>query len=349
LNGVGKTNILDAVFYLCMCKSYFQHLDTDIFTKDADQVAANIMRLEGIFERNGRKERVVAKVQHRKKKIFERNDAPYAALSEHVGLLPIVMIAPDDVQLATEGSEERRRFMDNTLSQMDNQYLQWLIQYNKILDQRNAFLKKQAAQHAPHTGGGAENALLDVYDQQLLTPAAYIFEKRQQFIAALTPIFNELYQKISDAREMVVLTYQSRLHGQNFADLLLQSRQKDLILGRTTIGIHRDDLGFEIDQKPLKKFGSQGQLKSFVVSLKLAQHQFLANNELQLSPILLLDDIFDKLDDQRIANLLQLLTDQRIGQILLSDTHPQRTEAILTQLNIPFQLFHVEKNAVKKA
>ncbi|MFM2268873.1 MAG: hypothetical protein RL757_2314 [Bacteroidota bacterium] len=350
LNGGGKTNVLDAIFYLCMCKSYFQHLDADIITKplESDQKPADFMRLEGFFERNGRKERIVAKIQARKKKVFERNDAPYPSLSEHVGLLPVVIVAPDDVQLATEGSEERRRFIDTTLSQMDNKYLNYLILYNKIVEQRNALLKKWLSERND-TGGSADTALLDVYDAQLRAPTAYIFKSRQAFIADFSPIFNEIYQKISDNRENVVVTYESRLKNDiDFLEILKAARQKDLILGRTSVGIHRDDLGFEIDKKPLKKFGSQGQLKSFVVSLKLAQHQILAKNELQISPILLLDDIFDKLDDQRIENLLQLLAQQRIGQIFLTDTHPERTLEVLTKLGVPFQIFNVAAAKVQK-
>jgi DNA replication and repair protein RecF len=346
LNGMGKTNILDAVYYLCMCKSYFLPSDGDVILRG--QI---FMRLEGHFKKNNQSEKIVAKVQNRKKKIIERNDNMYAALSNHIGFLPVVMFAPDDTLLAKEGSEERRRFMDTALSQIDNQYLTNLIFYNKILDQRNALLKK-SDESKENTEG-----LLAVYDTQMTPPAQYIFDKRQAFISQFTPVFNDIYKKISGAREDVTIHYNSQLIGDSLTNLLKKSREKDRLLQRTTTGIHKDDWLFEIDEKPLKKFGSQGQLKSFVMSLKLAQYEVLSNSqhdetkgikgEKQDLPILLLDDIFDKLDDERVSNLLQLIVNQSFGQIFITDTHEERINDIVKKLNTDFKVFKVNKGIIE--
>ncbi len=346
LNGVGKTNILDAVYYLCMCKSYFLPSDGDVILR-----GQSFMRLEGHFKKNNQSEKIVAKVQNRKKKIIERNDNMYAALSNHIGFLPVVMFAPDDTLLAKEGSEERRRFMDTALSQVDNQYLTNLIFYNKILDQRSALLKK-SDESRENTEG-----LLAVYDTQMTPPAQYIFDKRQAFISQFTPVFNDIYKKISGAREDVMIHYNSQLIGDSLTNLLKKSREKDRLLQRTTMGIHKDDWLFEIDEKPLKKFGSQGQLKSFVMSLKLAQYEVLSSfqhdeakgikGEKQDLPILLLDDIFDKLDDERVSNLLQLIVNQSFGQIFITDTHEERINDIVKNLNTDFKVFKVNKGIIE--
>jgi DNA replication and repair protein RecF len=346
LNGMGKTNILDAVYYLCMCKSYFLPSDGDVILR-----GQSFMRLEGHFKKNNQSEKIVAKVQSRKKKIIERNDNMYAALSNHIGFLPVVMFAPDDTLLAKEGSEERRRFMDTALSQIDNQYLTNLIFYNKILDQRNALLKK-SDESRENTEG-----LLAVYDTQMAPPAQYIFDKRQAFISQFTPVFNDIYKKISGAREDVTIHYHSQLIGDSLTNLLKKSREKDRLLQRTTTGIHKDDWLFEIDEKPLKKFGSQGQLKSFVMSLKLAQYEVLSSfqhdtnkgikGEKQDLPILLLDDIFDKLDDERVSNLLQLIVNQSYGQIFITDTHEERINDIVKNLNTDFKVFRVNKGIIE--
>ncbi len=346
LNGVGKTNILDAVYYLCMCKSYFLPSDGDVILR-----GQSFMRLEGHFKKNNQSEKIVAKVQNRKKKIIERNDNMYAALSNHIGFLPVVMFAPDDTLLAKEGSEERRRFMDTALSQIDNQYLTNLIFYNKILDQRSALLKK-SDESRENTEG-----LLAVYDTQMTPPAQYIFDKRQAFISQFTPVFNDIYKKISGAREDVMIHYNSQLIGDSLTNLLKKSREKDRLLQRTTMGIHKDDWLFEIDEKPLKKFGSQGQLKSFVMSLKLAQYEVLSSfqhdeakgikGEKQDLPILLLDDIFDKLDDERVSNLLQLIVNQSFGQIFITDTHEERINDIVKNLNTDFKVFKVNKGIIE--
>jgi DNA replication and repair protein RecF len=342
LNGMGKTNLLDAIYYLCLCKSNFLSSDIDVVLRGGD-----FMRLEGDFMKNGRREKIVAKVQPRKKKVIERNDVAYAGLSEHIGFLPVVFFAPDDTLLAKEGSEERRRFLDTALSQFDNQYLTHLIVYNKILEQRNAHLKREGGVE------GNDEKLLAVYDSQLLAPARYIHEKRKDFTRLLTPVFNEIYKKIAGSTEEVGITYDSQLLTVDLKDLLIKTREKDRILQRTTTGIHRDDLTFTMDEKPLKKFGSQGQLKSYILALKLAQHDILSEGIYAETgvkrdmPILLLDDIFDKLDEKRVENLLQLLVNQPFGQIFMTDTHKERIENIVKNIAVPFKIFDIENGKAK--
>ena len=340
LNGTGKTNLLDAIYYLCMSKSYFLSSDLDVILRGAD-----FMRLEGHFKRQNKAEKIVAKVQARKKKVLEKNDVVYAALSEHIGFLPVVLFAPDDTLLAKEGSEERRRFVDTALSQIDNQYLINLIFYNKILEQRNALLKKKDIPTTENKLPLAKNQdsteqLLDVYDKQMSEPARYIYEKRKNFIDEFIPIFNKVYNHISGGRESVRIMYQSPLIEDSLTKLLRNSREKDRILQRTTVGIHKDDFIFDIDDKPLKRFGSQGQLKSFVIGLKLAQFEILRGVKKEI-PILLLDDIFDKLDDTRVENLLQLIVNQPFGQIFISDTHEERINDIVKNLNTDFKIFKI--------
>jgi DNA replication and repair protein RecF len=333
LNGMGKTNMLDAIYYLCMTKSYFLSSDSDVQLRGSD-----FMRLEGHFNKNNHPVKIAAKVQARKKKIIEKNDVPYKGLSEHIGLLPVVMVAPDDTDLVKDGSEERRRFIDNTLSQLDNQYLLHLVFYNKILEQRNALLKNAVSTEGEYTPEVQE--LIPYYEQQMLNPAQYIFDKRQAFIHELDPIFNDLYQKISGNIESVKLIYESQLLTDSLQNLLHKNREKDRYLQRTTQGIHRDDLSFEMGGKALKKFGSQGQLKSFVVALKLAQYELLRGVK-NAAPILLLDDIFDKLDENRVQNLLQLIVNQSFGQIFITDTHEDRVEKLFNIIQQDYAKFEV--------
>ncbi len=352
LNGMGKTNLLDAIYYLCMCKSYFLPSDSDVILRGAD-----FLRLEGFFKKNSLTEKVVAKVQVRRKKVFERNDVPYPVLSEHIGFLPIVMMTPDDTELVKEGSEARRRFLDNTLSQLDNVYLTHLIFYNRVLDQRNSLLKKYAHQASDSFFDDSQNSdlesLLTIYDKQMLPSAKYIFQKRKQFVLKFEPIFNSIYQNISDARETVKIVYDSPLDkmivdndGDETVNFWLASRDKDRILQRTSVGIHRDDLGFDMGGKSVKKFGSQGQLKSFVVALKLAQYEILRGVKTE-PPILLLDDIFDKLDEQRVKNLLQLILNQSFGQVFITDTHEDRIKDIFEASTFDFRIFPIDNNVIQ--
>jgi DNA replication and repair protein RecF len=329
-NGMGKTNLLDAIYYLCMSKSNFSGNDRNVVQKTHD-----FFRLEGQFKRKEKKEKIVVKVIPGKQKIIERNGTAYSKLADHIGLFPVVIIAPDDTSLVTEGSEARRRFLDNTLSQSDPNYLTQLMRYNKVIRQRNAALKNMAIQHRFNA------TLIKTYDQQLLEPAALIFEKRKSFLEKIDPIFNEFYQKIAAHQETVQFNYKSKLIENSLEELLEENLEKDRILQRTTAGIHKDDLAFHLDNSPLKQFASQGQIKSFVLALKLAQFDFLKKIK-NTSPILLLDDIFDKLDSSRVKQLLDLLLKNDFGQIFITDTHETRVEEIVKDLKIGYKKMEIK-------
>ncbi len=336
-NGMGKTNVLDSIYYLCMTKSNFSQPDSSLPLHDT-----GFFRLEGLFYRGDNKEKIVAKIVPRKQKVIERNDIPYQRLSEHIGCLPVVFIGPDDVALIKEGSEERRRFLDNTLSQIDPQYLQALINYTRVLQQRNALLKQWDGETSL-----ADPSLLAIYDQQLLAPAEYVFAQRQKFFATFSEIFQAVYQKLSGQAEQVRIEYHSPLHTLKLEQLLRQNTVKDITLKRTSSGIHRDDLIFSIGgDHPLKRFGSQGQLKSYLLALKLAQYQLLQQKK-GLAPILLLDDLFDKLDEHRITQLIQLLTTGEYGQIFITDTHETRLEEIILQFGVGYRKFIVDKGVIQ--
>lgn len=333
-NGMGKTNLLDAIYYLCMGKSYFGLSDRYIVKKESI-----FFRLEGDFILNDKqKETIVAKVQPPKRKVLERNKIAYAKLAEHIGKYPVVIIVPDDTQLITEGSEVRRRFIDNTLSQLDADYLQKLIVYNHVLKQRNALLKQYEGRPAPED-------LLLIYDQQLDEPASYIYAKRVAFIDAFMVPFNAAHKAISGGNEQVELVYNSVLKNNTLSSLLIESRERDRILQRTTKGIHKDNLVFTIEDQPLKRFGSQGQLKSFVLALKLAQYSFLKTAK-EKQPLLLLDDVFDKLDPKRVSQLIDYILGGDFGQIFISDTDSDRIQRILDAQKVDPSIFHIVNGTV---
>ncbi len=292
----------------------------------------DVMRVEGAFEKANETVHIVAKIRLRRKKEFICNDAPYAKLSEHIGLLPVVVIAPDDTRLATEGSEHRRKFLDETLCQLDRDYLRHLMQYNKVLTQRNSALKQMAK------NGQFDYVLIGTYNEQLAPAAAYIHDARKAFMTDFLPIFETFYAKISNESEVVTCVYESALHEANLTDLLEQNYEKDKILQRTTQGIHRDNLGFIIGQKAVKRFASQGQLKSFILALKLAQYEFIKTQK-GVKPVLLLDDIFDKLDATRIESLIRLLADDDFGQVFITDTGEERLNDILLKTGVDYQMF----------
>lgn len=331
-NGMGKTNLLDAIHFLCMCKSGVVSGSDRILVRHGE----GFFRLEGEFYKKEKRHLIVAKYLAGKSKVIENNQVPYKRISEHIGLLPIVMIVPNDTQLAMEGSEERRRFWDATISQLDAMYLKHLMQYNKILSQRNAYLKSTAH---------PQESLLAIYDQQLLAPAEYIVEKRKQFTETLIPIFEKMYQLISYNRESVSIEYKSKLIDDNFEALLNESREKDRILKRTTVGSHKDDWNFKINDYPVKKYASQGQLKSYVLALKLAQYKLLQQEKNEI-PILLLDDIFDKLDNDRVKHLLALLTREAFGQVFITDTDEHRIEKIIKMFDVGYKKFVIEEGKV---
>jgi DNA replication and repair protein RecF len=335
MNGMGKTNLLDAIYYLCMTKSHFTHRDRYVVQQEQE-----FFRLEGHFQEKDQTEKVVAKVIPNQKKVFEYKDTPYDKLAEHIGRFPVVIIAPDDTSLAREGSEERRRFLDNTLSQLDQEYLAQLLLYNKLLKQRNAFLKQWE-------GRRFDPALLEVYDQQLVGPAKAIHAYREAFLADFVPLFKAFYKKISNSREEVGCRYRSQLADEaDYLALLHQNAEKDQLLQRTTTGIHRDDLVLIINGEPVKRFASQGQLKSFVLALKLAQYEQLKQKK-NRSPLLLLDDIFDKLDTQRVSQLLELILEADFGQIFITDTDEDRIRKLTAGIEADTRIFIVENGAIK--
>jgi len=332
-NGMGKTNILDAIYYLSMGKSHFGGSDRNIL-----QHGAEFFRLEGHFSFPDSKQKVVAKVIPGKRKEFERNDKAYKKLSEHIGRLPLVFIAPDDTQIAHEGSEYRRRFMDNTLSQTDTDYLKHLLVYGKLLKQRNALLKQFGESRT------FDPALLSVIDQQMEAPASYIFKSRKTFLDKFNPLLGKTHFIISGKKEKASCRYKSELKELKLAEILKERQEKDRILQRTTGGIHRDDMEFFLDGYSLKRFASQGQLKSFVLSLKLAQFE-LIKEEKEMAPILLLDDIFDKLDKQRVKQLLGLLIQGSFDQIFITDTDENRVSEIIKSYGTSFKKFFVKEGA----
>jgi len=332
LNGKGKTNLLDAINYLCFTKSYFSksdvlnvHFGTEGF------------RLEGEIETN--KEEQVQKIiciyRSSAKKEFFLNDVAYEKFSHHIGKFPCVVIAPDDIEMITGGSEERRKFMDTLISQIDSEYLRQLIIYNKVLAQRNSFLKNESGKTT------FNNGLLEVLDQQLLKPANYIYKTRSQFTKQLFPVVQEFYKSISGNNEVVILEYNSQLNENNFRELLISSLQKDKLLQRTNVGIHKDDLTFLLNENVFKAIASQGQRKSLLFACKLAEFEILKKAK-GFPPFLLLDDIFEKLDEKRMKNLLQYVCQKNDGQVFITDTHFDRLEMALAQFGNAVQIIELE-------
>jgi len=333
-NGAGKTNLLDAVHYLSLCKSYFNPIDSQQIKQGAD-----FFMINGVFEKNGNKEVVACGVKRNQKKQFKRNKKDYQRLADHIGLLPLVMISPYDISIIIEGSEERRKFIDNVISQTDNQYLDELIAYNKFLANRNAMLKLIA------DTGRYDPDLLAVLDEQLTASGSRIFEKRRAFMENFTTIFNQHYGFISNGAEQVELVYESQLLQNSLASLLKKNIERDRVLERTTSGIHKDDLQFNIHGMAMKKFGSQGQQKSFLIALKLAQYTFLTQKK-GFKPLLLLDDIFDKLDEGRVTKLMQMVSDNDFGQVFITDTSISRVKDIFEAISVDVKLFKVAEGTI---
>lgn len=330
LNGIGKTNLLDALYYLCFTKSYFSSSDALVA-----QFSSTGFRLQGLAQLTQSEMEdtydIVCIYRGVGKKEVSVNGSEYDKFSQHIGRFPCVMIAPDDVELITGGGTERRKLLDMILGQIDSAYLQHLIHYNKILLQRNSLLKRFADQ------GQTDYALLDVLDGQLVQPGQYIFQQRQQLTAALIVHVQQLYNTIANANETITLTYESQLLQSNFAELLMANRSKDLILQRTNTGIHKDDITIELNGQPFKNIASQGQRKSLLFALKLAEFELLQQHK-GFAPILLLDDVFEKLDGQRMQNLLQHVCVLNQGQVFITDTHRDRLEATLLGTGQPFQI-----------
>jgi DNA replication and repair protein RecF len=319
-NGSGKTNLLDAVHYLSMTKSAFNAIDTQNIRH-----GENFMVIRGQFQKMDKHESIQCSLQQGQRKMLKHNKKVYEKISEHIGRYPVVMIAPNDTDLIREGSETRRKFFDSILSQLDQQYLQWLLQYNHTLKQRNSLLKHFAEKNQ------LDRDLLEPYNQMLLQLGSSLLQARKEFLDEYLPYFMGHYQNLSEGREITEIRYESNMDVENPAAALENSLRRDLILQRSNIGIHKDEFVFELDGYPLKKFGSQGQQKSFLISLKLAQFDIIRQHK-GFKPILLLDDIFDKLDDHRIAKLMELVSGHSFGQLFVTDARPERTERIFQQL-----------------
>jgi DNA replication and repair protein RecF len=336
LNGMGKTNLLDAIYYLCIGKSYFTTRDLNVVSKGKE-----FFRLQANFDRNKDFSLVVAKVVPGKTKEIKRNSITYDRLIDHVGYLPVVIISPRDIQLFYEGSEERRKFLDYSISQYDKEYLRQLSVYNKLLKQRNAALKQFAKeQHV-------NKALLAAYNAKMLEPALYINKMRNDFVKELSPIFNSCYASISNEAESCQCTYKSQLTNSDFGELLRVAEPKDIVLQRTSVGTHKDDLSFFMNDSNLKTFGSQGQLKTFVLALKLAQYEMLFSHT-SFKPILLLDDLFDKLDNKRVLHLLKLLSSDTFGQVFISDTHEEKLKELFAELKLDYSCLRITNGSIEK-
>ena len=323
LNGKGKTNLLDAINYICFTKSYFSKTDAlNIF------FGAEGFRLEAELqnEKNPgiKAQKIVCIYRSSLKKEFYLDDVAYVKFSHHIGKFPCVMIAPDDIEIITGGSEERRKFLDTLISQVDSEYLQQLIIYNKVLQQRNSFLKNESFQV------NFDAQLLDALDAQLIKPCEYIYQTRKEFCEKLVPIVKEFYKEISGNNEVISLAYSSYLNDNDFSKLLVLSRQKDILTQRTNAGVHKDDLIFLLNENSFKTMASQGQRKSLLFACKLAEFEILHSIK-GFSPLLLLDDVFEKLDGIRMKNLLQYVCKKNNGQVFITDTHKERLERALSE------------------
>lgn len=321
LNGAGKTNLLDAIHYLSLTKGAFNSIDSQNI-----RFGQEYFMIKGSIERNGQKE-VLCSFQRGKKKVIKVDKSEHEKLSHHIGLFPVVMVTPDDTEIVTGPSETRRKFFDSMISQMDTNYLDNLLRYNLFMKQRNALLRKF------NEGLKFDLDLLEPYDRELIDLNARIHSKRVHFMAEFNPVFNEVYQELTNRQEATDIHYDSQVDDDGFMDRFHSSLEKDRILERTTLGVHRDDYKFILKDKSVKKFGSQGQRKSFLLALKLAQYRIMKNLK-GFKPVLLLDDIFDKLDLNRIKHLLSIISSDDFGQIIITDARKERTLQMLKELDL---------------
>jgi DNA replication and repair protein RecF len=331
-NGVGKTNILDAIHYLSLTKSFFNNVDSVSVRHGEDYFI-----IQGAFERDGEVDQLYCSFQKQKQKVLKRNGKEYQRLSDHVGRYPVVMISPADSALINEGSEDRRRFMNKIISQYSSEYLDSVLRYSKALQQRNKLLKDIGST------GGVDSEVLTMWDSQLVKYGSYVYNQRDILVNELIPVFQEYYSMISSGRETVKLKYRSHLSEGNFSEALQSSITKDRYLEYTTVGIHKDDLSLEMDGYPVKLLGSQGQKKSYLVALKLAKFEYI-RKKAGFSPVLLLDDIFDKFDAERVEQIIKLVGKDMFGQIFITDTHQYRLQEILSSHKTEYKLFRIAEN-----
>lgn len=334
-NAAGKTNLLDAIYYLSFCKSYFNSVDIQNIRHGQE-----FFSILGEIVVNEDKSDLIHCVQKRnQKKSFKLNKKEYQRLADHIGKYPLVMISPYDRDLINEGSEVRRRFIDSVISQFDPLYLDNLINYNKALAQRNSLLKSFGEKNY------FDLSLLEVWNQQLIEPGNQIFPARKKFLEEYLPLFNHYFEMVSGGKDAGTILYDSQLNEKSFEELLAVTLDRDKALRFTTGGIHKDDLIFNIQGHPIKKFGSQGQQKSFIVALRLAQYMYIRDLK-GYKPLILLDDIFDKLDDKRVEQLIQLVAENTFGQVFITDTQQERIEHLLTKISNNYRIFLIKNGAV---
>lgn len=324
-NGMGKSNLLDAIYYLSFCKSFTHVVDSQNIQHGQD-----FFMLQGIYDRNNALENLSCGIRRKQKKSFKRNKKEYTRLSEHIGFAPLVMVSPADSTLIQGGSDERRRFIDVVISQWDKPYLDTLIRYNKALEQRNTLLRKEVNDPLQY----------EIWEEQMAYTANIIYHTRRNFLEKFIPVFDRFYNLITDGNEQVGLSYRSHLADGELQQQLASTRNRDLILGYTTKGIHRDDMEMSLGEYPMKRIGSQGQCKTYLIALKLAQYEFLDKNG-STTPILLLDDLFDKLDSERVERIMQLVASDIFGQIFITDTNREYLDNIVKRTTSDHRLYHV--------
>lgn len=334
-NGMGKTNLLDAVYYLSFCKSATNPIDSQNMMHDKD-----FFVIQGVYEsESGDREEVYCGMKRRQKKVFKRNKKEYSRLSDHIGFIPLVMVSPADTELIAGGSEERRRFMDVVISQYDKEYLEALIRYNKALQQRNTLLKAEAE---------PDEELLAVWEEMMAMTGEVVYRKRCEFIDEFIPTFQTFYSHISQDKEVVNLSYESHAKHGSLLNQLKESRVRDRIMGYSLKGVHKDDLTMQLGEYPIKREGSQGQNKTYLIALKLAQFDFLRRTGSNTIPLLLLDDIFDKLDASRVEQIVKLVSGDRFGQIFITDTNRDHLDKIMQKIEGEYKVFGVVDGSVNE-
>ena len=334
-NGMGKTNLLDAVYYLSFCKSATNAIDSQNVKHNQE-----FFVIQGSYMTDaGDVEEVYCGLKRKQKKQFKRNKKEYSRLSDHIGFIPWVMVSPADSELISGGSEERRRFMDVVISQYDKEYLEALIRYNKALMQRNTLLK---AEYEP------DEELMNVWEEMMAATGEVVFRKRMEFINEFVPTFQSFYSHISQDKEEVNLSYESHAMRGDLLQLIRESRQRDRIMGYSLRGVHKDDLTMQLGEYPIKREGSQGQNKTYLIALKLAQFDFLRRTGSNTTPLLLLDDIFDKLDASRVEQIVKLVAGDRFGQIFITDTNREHLDKILQKVDGDYKLFGVENGSISE-
>ena len=333
-NGMGKTNLLDAIHYLAFCKSFFNSIDSQNIKHNMPFFA-----IQAWINKNNETHEIFCGVKRGHKKQFKHNKKEYDRLSEHIGLYPLVMISPSDIELIWDGSEVRRKFMDSIISQYDKSYLEKLITYNHVLHQRNALLKQF------YESRSFDSVSLEIWDDQLIIYGEEIINKRKHFLQEFIPLFNKNYQFISNSKEHVTLEYENSLHEHSYKTVLLNTLAKDRSLHYTSTGPHRDDLSFKLEGNPIKKFASQGQQKSYLLALKLAQFEFIKDKK-TTKPLLLLDDIYDKLDETRFNQLIELVSGDNFGQVFITDTHPERIQKLFLKYHSSYMIYQVNDGLV---